>query len=145
MSRIYKEKMLDQIRDINLVTGLSMPEEEYRFMYSRDWRFDYAYPDLKIAIEYQGGIFMKNKKGGHQTVRGQTNDWEKFNEAQIRGWFVICLNPKTIDNGTFYGQLRNAILVRLERISYEHGKEELYAINNKSRSRSKYNKNNSVT
>lgn len=91
---------------------------EHPFMHSRNWKFDYVIEELKVAVEYQGGVFMKGKSG-HTNVAGQTRDWEKFNEAQIRGWIVICANPKTIDNRTFIKQLERAIKVRKGDIRYE--------------------------
>lgn len=111
------KQLIIEIREY-LPTQCPSPLREHRFMESRNWRFDLAIPSLKVAIEYQGGVFLK-RKGGHQTVKGQTNDWEKFNEAQIRGWIVICANPITINNGSFFNQLDRAIKVRRKEIIYE--------------------------
>jgi hypothetical protein len=68
---------------------------EHRFHPVRMWRFDYAIPSIKLAFEYQGhsGFIRKGKDGnpvsGHSTIKGLTNDAEKFNQAHIRGWRVI--------------------------------------------------------
>ncbi len=59
---------------------------EYKFHPKRKWRFDYAIPELMIAIEYEGGIF---KKGRHVRGKGYTDDCEKYNEAALRGWKVL--------------------------------------------------------
>lgn len=112
----HKPKAAELVYAIGTEAAQTVTEEE-RFMHSRDWKFDYALPDIKVAIEYQGGLFMK--KGGHSNIAGQTRDWEKFNEAQIRGWLVICVNPKTIEDGTFEKQLRRAIKVRKGVIRYD--------------------------
>jgi len=61
-------------------------EEEYRFHKKRKWRFDFAIPELKIAIEYEG---LNSEKSGHTTLKGYTSDTEKYNEAQQLGWKVI--------------------------------------------------------
>lgn len=61
-------------------------EKEYRFC-DRGWRFDYCIPALKIAIEYEGGIFME--KSGHNTARHYTKDSDKYNRASVLGWKVI--------------------------------------------------------
>lgn len=58
-------------------------------------------------------------KSGHSSIVGQTKDMDKFNEAQIRGWIVICVNPKTIDSGTAFDQIARAIKVRTKEIRYE--------------------------
>ena len=72
-------------------------EEEYKFHPERNWRFDWAIPALKIAIEYEGGIFMQ--KSGHTSANGMTKDAEKYNSAQELGWIVIrftVLNYKNL-------------------------------------------------
>lgn len=61
-------------------------EKEYRFHSERKWRFDYAIPDLKIGIEYEGGVWQR---GRHTRGKGFTNDCEKYNQAQIEGWVVL--------------------------------------------------------
>lgn len=70
---------------------------ELRFDDIRKWRFDYAIPSLKIAIEYEGGIFMP--KSGHNTARHYTKDTEKYNRAAVLGWKVIrvtAMNYQTV-------------------------------------------------
>jgi len=69
---------------------------EHRFHPVRMWRFDYAIPSRKVAIDYQGhaGFVMKRSDGtpipsGHSTIKGLTNDCEKSNEAQLAGWIFI--------------------------------------------------------
>ncbi len=65
-------------------------EEEYKFHPERKWRFDYAIPSLKIAVEFNGGVFMTN--GDHNSIKGITRDYDKINTAQGMGWRVIQLN-----------------------------------------------------
>lgn len=76
----------------------------------KNYRLDFAWPEYKIAIEYQGGMFMG--KSGHSNVAGQTRDCKKINEAQLKGWLVIFANPKTIDDGSFIKQLNRAFKQR---------------------------------
>lgn len=62
----------------------------------KDWRFDWAFPNAKIAIEYEG---LMSKKSGHTTIIGYTSDCEKYNAAQILGWKVFrytALNYKDL-------------------------------------------------
>ena len=73
-------------------------ETEFKFHPTRRWRFDYAIPTRKLAIEYNGGIFMR--KSGHSNVKGQSRDQEKMNQAQILGWKVLqysAMNYQTIE------------------------------------------------
>lgn len=62
-------------------------EQEYKFCPDRGWRFDFAIPALKIAVEYEGGIFMQTS--GHNTAKHYTKDTEKYNRAAVLGWKVI--------------------------------------------------------
>ena len=38
--------------------GIAEPVYEYKFHPTRRWRFDLAWPDKKVAVEVQGGIFV---------------------------------------------------------------------------------------
>lgn len=74
--------------------------EELKFHPKRRFRFDWAIPDLKIAIEYEG---LMSKKSRHTTITGFTNDTIKYNEAVKLGWRVLrytALNYKNL-----YGDL----------------------------------------
>lgn len=55
---------------------------EYRFHPTRRWRFDVAFPSVKLAIEVDG-------RGRHQTVIGVRADCEKLNAATLMGWRVL--------------------------------------------------------
>lgn len=74
-------------------------ETEYKFDLHRNFRFDFAIPALKIAIEYEG-IFKKDKsRTGHTSVAGVMRDIEKYNLAQSLGWRLIrvtAANYKTV-------------------------------------------------
>jgi len=55
------------------------------------WRFDYAIPSIKLALEYQGHAgFVRPGASGHSSIKGLTNDAEKFNQANAHGWRVLC-------------------------------------------------------
>lgn len=64
---------------------------EYRFHPSRLWRFDYAIPDLRIAIEIDGGVWIN---GRHNRASGYLGDMEKFNAAASLGWVVLKFTPQ---------------------------------------------------
>lgn len=42
--------------------------KEYRFHSSRMWRFDYAIPSLRIAIEIDGGIWIQGRHKDRKSV-----------------------------------------------------------------------------
>ena len=88
-------------------------EREFRFHPTRKWRFDCALPVLKIGCEYHGGLFM-SRRGGHQSVKGTRNDWEKLNEAQMLGWMVLQFGPDETRTGEAMNVIERAIRLRME-------------------------------
>jgi very-short-patch-repair endonuclease len=83
---------------------------EWYFHPTRKWRFDYALPELKIAIEVDGGLFNSYRgkhAGRHSGGIGQLNDMEKMNAAAELGWLVFHYTPDDFLNHT--QQLENAI------------------------------------
>jgi hypothetical protein len=59
---------------------------EYLFCEGRLWRFDYAIPSLKIAIEYEGNTFGESR---HTKGVGYASDTCKYNAATLLGWKVL--------------------------------------------------------
>lgn len=68
--------------------GLTLMEE-YRFHETRKWRFDKALPEVMIAVEFEGGIYIPN--GSHKNMDRFHRDTEKYNAATAMGWLVIRL------------------------------------------------------
>ncbi len=67
---------------------------EYRFHKERKWRFDFAHPCYKVAIELEGFVYQTGR--GHSSVSGILKNIEKYNEAVFLGWRVIRLHNLTI-------------------------------------------------
>lgn len=75
---------------------LPRPEGQYPLRNpksGKDWLFDFAWPDWKIAVEIQGGAFIR---GGHNRGMGQQRDFEKHNHATLEGWRVLFFNTAMI-------------------------------------------------
>ena len=87
------EAALDQ--QIKLVQ-LDRPEREYQFDADRRYRFDFAWPDVKVACEVEGGTFIQ---GRHVRGKGFEGDCEKYNLAACLGWRVIRVTSKMIHDG----------------------------------------------
>lgn len=60
--------------------------QELVFHSVRKFRFDFAIPNMKIAIEYEG---LNSEKSGHTTLKGYTEDCVKYNLAAIDGWSML--------------------------------------------------------
>lgn len=71
--------------------GYSGWVREHKFHSSRRWKFDFAFPALKVAIEVEGGVFTR---GRHVRPSGFIADCEKYSVAAINGWMVIRLVPR---------------------------------------------------
>ena len=65
--------------------------EEFRFHPVRRWRFDFAIPELKLAIEIEGGSWTQ---GRHTRGKGYQGDIEKYNTAQLMGWKILRYTPQ---------------------------------------------------
>lgn len=73
----------------------SVPEQEHRFHPVRRWRFDFAWPELKLALEIDGARWGGGQ-GGHQLVSQMDKDHEKLNTAASMGWLVLHATPQRI-------------------------------------------------
>jgi hypothetical protein len=103
----YGETLLIQLR----LAGLPEPEREFLFHRKRKWRFDLAWPELLIAVEVEGGIWVG---GRHVRGEGYEADCEKYNEAQLAGWMVLRFTPGMIKKGKAGGVIETAIRRAIE-------------------------------
>lgn len=71
-------------------------ETEHQFHPTRRWRFDFAWPELMIAAEVEGGTWTG---GRHTRGLGFHNDCVKYGEAAILGWRVLRLDSKLVKSG----------------------------------------------
>ena len=86
-----EDKLASQIAEANLPE----PVREERFHPTRKWRFDFAWPALKVAAEVEGGIWSN---GRHIQPAGFEADCEKYGHAVAMGWAVIRVTGRMIKN-----------------------------------------------
>lgn len=91
--------------------GFADPVPEHHFHPERKWRFDLAWPAVKVAFEREG-LAPGGKAGRHNRTTGFVEDIEKYNAAQVLGWCVIRGTGKQIENGYVVRQLIEALEVR---------------------------------
>jgi hypothetical protein len=81
------------------IDGVSLPiVRRHRFHPTRNWEFDFAIVDhgMKIAIEYEGGIYFHQ---GHTRPVRFRGDMQKYNEATILGWHILRFGPDETRTG----------------------------------------------
>ncbi len=94
-----------------MIVAAGLPEPVVQWEVRSEGRFiarvDLAYPELKIAIEYEGD--------GHRTERAQWRiDIRRQRDLEDGGWIVIRLTELDLSEGgaTVLGRLRRAIAAR---------------------------------
>jgi|FreactcultuFSWF8_1027224.scaffolds.fasta_scaffold02376_3 very-short-patch-repair endonuclease len=85
--------------------GLS-PEREVVFAPPRKWRFDFYFPDRKLAVEIEGGTGMY---GRHQRPMGFERDAEKYNTAAIMGITVLRFTTRMVMRGDAISEVLEAL------------------------------------
>jgi very-short-patch-repair endonuclease len=96
--------------DMVVQMGLPAPKQEVRFHPERKWRFDLAWPEVKVAVEIEGGIYSG---GRHTRPAGYIADMEKYNQASILGWTVIRVSPQQLLKARHLQQIRTVVLSRM--------------------------------
>ncbi|WP_025820668.1 endonuclease domain-containing protein [Shewanella marina] len=99
---------------------LPVAEREFRFHPRRRWRFDFAWPELKLAVEVEGGIESHGKprtingkqvqlKSRHLTAKGFQEDCVKYNAAAVMGWKVLRFSGAMVRRGEAIEQIESAL------------------------------------
>jgi very-short-patch-repair endonuclease len=85
---------------------LPMPEKEYRFDQRRKWRFDFAWPEQRVACEVEGGTWAN---GRHTRGSGFERDCQKYNAAALAGWRVLRFTGGMVERGEAVATLARAL------------------------------------
>lgn len=81
------------------LTELGLPwKAEVRFHHLRRWRWDFALPEHRIAIEIQGALWA-GRKGGHTGGKGMQRDMDKRNAGVMLGWRVLTFSTQDVLRG----------------------------------------------
>lgn len=111
VARAQKTKKITQLTT-DIFTQLCAKElgvecvKELQFYKSRKWRFDYALPKYKIALEVEGGVWTR---GRHTRPQGFLGDMNKYNTATLCGWRVFRTTPGKLLSSDTLLLLKNAI------------------------------------
>lgn len=80
--------------------------KEHIFHPTRRWRFDYAIPSHKIALEVEGGVWTN---GRHTRPQGFLGDVEKYNAATLLGWRIFRVTPDELYRTKTLNLIKDAI------------------------------------
>jgi very-short-patch-repair endonuclease len=72
---------------------LPVPVPEYRFHPVRKFRLDWAWPEHRVGLEVDGGVWSG---GAHGRGTGITRDQEKTNLAAGEGWRILRCVPSKL-------------------------------------------------
>lgn len=80
--------------------GIPAPEREWSFAKdlkprARAWRFDFAWPKQRVALEIEGGVWSR---GAHGRGAGIVRDMEKYSVGATMGWRILRIQPKQMDD-----------------------------------------------
>ena len=107
MKRNAKHSRLEELFAAHMANdGIAAPVREYRFC-DRQWRFDFAWPDLKLAAEIEGGTWAG---GRHVRPDGFAADCRKYNRAALEGWRVLRFTGGMVETGQARRYLQAAML-----------------------------------
>lgn len=96
---------LEDLLAVHMANDGLEPVREYRFGEGRH-RFDFAWPDLKMAAEVEGGTWAG---GRHSTGKGFAADCRKYNAAALAGWRVFRFTGDQVRSGYARGVLSLAV------------------------------------
>lgn len=86
---------------------IPQPVREYRFALDlgRQWRADFAWPDLRLIVEIEGIVVRRKPDGStqtggrHTTITGLREDCHKYNAAAILGFHVLRFTQDMVRGG----------------------------------------------
>jgi very-short-patch-repair endonuclease len=87
----------------------ALPAFEREFVFAnsigRRWRFDFAWPQYRLALEIEGLVVMRIGgqlicKGRHASIGGFKDDCEKYAWATVLGWRVMRFETSQVKDKT---------------------------------------------
>ncbi len=86
--------------------GIPEPIWELYFFPGRKFRFDWAWPENKIALEVQGGNWIG---GRHVRPAALEDEHDKRNEAAISNWRILYCTPEEVTTGEVFPVIKRAL------------------------------------
>ena len=98
LARAEREKWERLFRNQIQLAGFPEAKEQHRFHPERKWMLDFAWPEVKLGCEIEGGIWRKGG-GAHSHPLNIERDIEKHNALVMCGWTFFRFTPQIIQSG----------------------------------------------
>lgn len=85
---------------------------EYKFHPKRKWKFDYCYTREKLAIEIEGGIWIR---GRHNSPKGYKKDMDKYNKCEILGYRLLRYSPDLLMRAETHDEIQMVLKQQREK------------------------------
>lgn len=92
--------------------GLPLGETQYPVVVGRQFRFDRCWPNQRVAVEVQGGVWIA---GAHSRGSGVQRDCLKLSMAAAVGWRVLPISRAMIESGEAIALIRQALGLETDR------------------------------
>lgn len=73
------------------MNALPAPVYQYVFHPTRKWRIDFAWPDMKLAVEIESSV--------HRIKGRFAGDLDKYNALNRAGWMLLRYTAKMVTAG----------------------------------------------
>jgi hypothetical protein len=107
----------DLFRALCAAAGLPAPVAEYRFAPPRRYKFDFAWPAERLALEVEGGIYGigppdpftgRRRVAGHTSIDRLKRDMAKYNLAAVLGYRLLRCTAEEFTRGDAVGLVGRA-------------------------------------
>ena len=89
--------------------SIPLPVRQHQFAKpDRKWALDFAWPDARLGLEVEGGIWSRGK---HGRGAGILKDMEKANGLAVRGWRLLRVTPDQLLTPDTLDLIRTALNV----------------------------------
>jgi very-short-patch-repair endonuclease len=109
MADSYLERIFLKMVSIH---KLPQPVREYNF---HNFRFDFCWPQIKVAVEIDGGTF---NGGAHVKGKGYQRDCIKSNLAHLENWVILRADREMVvgtkESEEFYRHVKLMIRIRVK-------------------------------
>jgi hypothetical protein len=114
MTQAPKSQLEDTLAFQMKAARLPTPIRQFFAIPGRKLAFDFGFPDWRLLVEVQGGVWTKGKHGRGSGIIGDQN---KLNLAVLNGYFTLQFSVNHIDDGSALQTIQRAfrVLPKIER------------------------------